>query len=189
MEKGLQGWFHSVARLKNKPEIVFMGDSLTNEANFQKAFSEKEILHVSVPGFSVKDLHSLVEVVFAASPEKVFIMGGINGLKTHNTKSTAETFSQLTDKIRELIPETEIYIQSILPVSENREEYACPNTAIDEYNLYLKKLADEKGYTYIDINSSFKNERGKLREEYSRDGIHLRSEAYRVWEEILKEYV
>jgi lysophospholipase L1-like esterase len=189
MSKEIGAWEQSIVRLKFKPEIVFMGDSITCESNFQKMFPEKDIMNIAVVGYSVRDMLSLVNAVWAASPKKVFIMGGINGLKTHNTTSTAETFRELTDKIRELIPNAEIYIESVLPVSESKEDYACPNTAIDEYNLYLKAIAEEKGYIYIDVNSSFKDERGKLKEEYSRDGIHLKPEAYKVWEEAIKEYI
>ena len=170
-------------------DIVFMGDSITHESNFAEAFSNGNIKKVAVVGYSITDMtRDLVPQLKNLKPIKVFVMGGINGLKPDNIESSLEKYKELTLKIKETCPRAAVYVQSVLPIAAENEK-DCPNWAIDEFNDGLKKLSDEEGYHYIDINSLLKDENGVLADEYSRDGVHLNPAAYDVWKEILKEYI
>lgn len=81
---------------------------------------------------------------------------------------------------------TKIYVQSILPVREPSE---VDNEKIIEANDILRELALEHDCVFIDLHSAFVDSDGKLIEEYSKDGVHLKEEAYEVWVEAIREYI
>ena len=79
-----------------------------------------------------------------------------------------------------------MYIQSILPV---REPSDVSNEKVLEANKIIKLIAEENCCTYIDLHKEFIDENGMLKEEYSRDGVHLKPAGYDKWVSILKEYI
>ena len=63
------------------------------------------------------------------------------------------------------------------------------NDIILQYNQELEKLADEKGWGFVDISQPLADENGDLAVEYcSDDFAHQRPEAYDVWVSVLRDY-
>ncbi len=51
-------------------------------------------------------------------------------------------------------------------------------------------LASQENVTYIDLYSHFVEPvTGKMRTEYSNDGLHLLGKGYKLWVEIIRPYV
>lgn len=68
-------------------DVVFYGNSITCGSSFQDYFPEVSICNLGYPGDNLDGLTSRSYMIATVKPEKVFVMGGINGhlLKAKNT--------------------------------------------------------------------------------------------------------
>ena len=56
-----------------------------------------------------------------------------------------------------------------------------------ELNEHYKALCDEGLAVWVDLRPLLHNEKGEVREELTKDGIHIHPEAYRIWVDHLKK--
>lgn len=129
-----------------------------------------------------------VEMLAAVKPEKVFICGGINSLTDRNMSVVVEQYKNLLNKCFEAVSGAEVYVQSVLPISEAEEKKCVDNTTIAKFNNELKKLAVETGATYVDVNSLYVLN-GAINPDLTKDGIHLKPEAYDRWYDAIRGYI
>ena len=93
--------------------------------------------------------------------------------------------------IQENSPKTKIYVQSVLPVNEdipNRLGHA-DNEDVIRLNTELKKLCLHYGIKFIDLFPLFKNEKNKLKEQFTFDGLHPNGKGYLVWKSAIEKYL
>ena len=71
-------------------------------------------------------------------------------------------------------PDSIVIIEAILPVAGFYETQpdGISNQKIDELNAGLYQLAQDKGVYYLAVDEAMKGEDGKLRMEYTTDGLH-----------------
>lgn len=115
---------------------------------------------------------------------KVFIMFGDNECGWPNTSVFISKYANIIDAVRERVPEAEIYIQSVLPISraaDARNEYGCNMQAINKINDALKQLAADEGVHYINPAAAMTDSEGFLPDEASSDGVHLKKKYCRIW--------
>jgi len=186
--QAVSSWTHTLEKMDYDSEIVFFGDSITEGSDFREYFPDRRIVNLGYSGDMLTGMIDRVPMVRAVSPEKVFLLGGINGLHDTNVEECAANYAVLLDKLREAVPEAEIYAQSVLPMSAEKEEEFCHNTAIQELNEQIKALAGERGMIYVDLYSLYEAD-GVMNPELTTDGVHLRPEAYERWAEAIREYV
>lgn len=60
-----EAWDNSLIQLSQKPDIVFIGDSLTYHCDFQSYFPDQFILNLGVRGNSIEDVLNRCEVLDA----------------------------------------------------------------------------------------------------------------------------
>ena len=61
------------------------------------------------------------------------------------------------------------------------------NEKIAAANAEVKKLAERHGQRYIDISANLKDVRGRLKAEYTIEGMHIKEEGYRaIYDDIMK---
>ena len=63
------------------------------------------------------------------------------------------------------------------------------NEKIAAANAEVKKLAERHGQRYIDINRNLKDDRGRLKAEYTIEGLHINEAGYRAIYDDLMRYV
>ena len=177
-------WNNCISKLDMEVDVVFFGDSETAGGDFQKAFPDVKSINLGYVGEDVKGMLRRVDAIKAVKPKKVFLMAGINGLQQQTMEEFEYWYVALVDAIRESVPEAELYIESILPVT-SYSDY-CDNEKIREANAILQRMAEEKGLTYLDIYSQYAVNRA-LPDEMSYDGLHLTQDAYLIWYECIKE--
>lgn len=177
----------------NKKYVVLLGDSLTEGFDVNKYFEGKPVLNRGIISDTigvVKNDHRgllkrLDSSCYNCQPSHIFILIGVNDI--NDGVPIAELiigYKQLVEEIKLGCPGTKIFIQSALPA---RDKYAKLNEKILEYNGKLKNLAEKLNVAYVDLHSLMKDEKGELKAEFTRDGIHLKDPAYQVWKkEILK---
>lgn len=172
-----------------KDEILFLGDSITDNAEWVELFGNNaRIKNRGIGGDDTKGVLERLGEITESKPDKVFIMIGTNDLAYGVSKEqVVENYREILQAILDDSPETKIYVQSILPVDEALH-YTRPNTDIDFINKQLEKMSEDLGLVYIDLASDFKKD-GKLNPQYSIDGLHLNGEGYEIWKEKIDHYV
>ena len=182
----VESWNNCVMKLDMEADVVFFGDSETAGGDFQKAFPDMKSINLGYIGEDVKGMLRRVDAIAAVHPKKVFVMAGINGLQQQTKEEFEYWYAALVDAIRKVVPEAELYIESILPVT-NYSDY-CDNAKIQEANCVLQRMAAERNIPYIDVYSAYALD-GALPDAMSYDGLHLYDEAYKIWYESIKEFV
>lgn len=168
--------------------ICFFGDSLTYGIDFTSHYPDKTFTNLGVVGDSIGGLTDRVYQVQQCNPEKIFLLVGINCVRSNNVESEYNKYVTLVDTIRSACPNARLYIQSVLPISARQEYEVCPNSTIVYFNSKLQALAQEKGLMYIDLYSQFVYN-GVMNPDYTSDGIHLTSSGYDVWELMIRPYI
>jgi lysophospholipase L1-like esterase len=164
------------------PAIVFIGDSLTEGSRFAEAFAGRVVLNRGINSDRLEwerdrgIVHRLDAEVFASKPTHIFLMAGINDLgeAPGDVDTPAANYARVVSGLRERYSGVPVFVQSLLPA---RGIYRHLNDSIVKLNEKLRSLA-----TYVDLHRLFVDEKGELRAEYSRDGLHLTKKGYDVWE-------
>lgn len=181
---------------KNFPEVVFMGNSITdNWAYFHpNFFSEHNFCGRGIGGqTSSQMLVRFVCDVIDLQPKAVVIMTGTNDV-AHN-----EYWVSPDDVIKNIVAMCQLaqangivpIISSIPPCSEFpwRKEIVNPGQTIVEINQRLKSYAETTGLVYVDYHSAFADEHLGFPESLSSDGCHPDPETYFTMEEMVLEAI
>jgi len=185
----VMGWNNTLEKLDYDSDIVFFGDSIIANSDFREYFPNKEIVTLGYPGDTLLGMEDRVEGVIALLPEQIFVMGGVNGLKSYTIQVGLDRYDTLLSMIKDGLPSVDIYVLSVLPVSAEKEKDVCDNEVIDKFNKDLKILAEKYNCTYVDLNSLYKDENGKMKEDFTIDGVHLRLESYDIWADEIRQYI
>ena len=126
-------YFKRIKEFKDKPigtnKIVFLGNSITKGGgDWGKRFNAKNIVNRGISGDYTDGVLNRIEEIIHYQPIGVFLMIGVNEFWSDNhdrpyitPKHVAENILKICRKIKEKSPETEIIIQTILPV--NNQQY------------------------------------------------------------------
>lgn len=184
----LQGWENSLDQLRYDADIAFFGDSITYGGDLQKYFPDSKIINLGIPGDTLFKMAGRAEMLGSVSPEKIFIMGGINSLTDKNSDACFARYRSMIADIRDMLPDSQLYIESILPVSEKMEKVCASNASIRAFNERLRQLAEEEQITYVNLYPLYESN-GYMDPQYSGDGVHLYADAYDSWAEAIRQYV
>lgn len=174
-------WEACLKKMDIDVDVCFFGDSLTCGGMFEEELQGVKSCNLGYVGDTVRNMRNRVGMINAVHPEKIFIMGGINDLNQgYSPQEVINDYEQLIDKIRSSNKNLNIYIESILPVNSGMKKLTVTNQQIDEMNNLLSEYAKENNIPYIDLHSLY-CENGELPEKLSKDGVHLKEEAYEIW--------
>ncbi|MCH1941108.1 GDSL-type esterase/lipase family protein [Holdemania massiliensis] len=160
-------------------DIVFFGDSITYLGDWGKYYEDLNVCNLSVSGDTIINATYRATMVEKLNPKKIFIMIGVNNLDEVNE------YSELLAPFL-AIPDVEIYVQSILPV---RSPSKISNQKIENANIIIQGISEEYGCIYINLHNAFSDINGELRQEFSKDGIHINEKGYELWTTLINEYV
>lgn len=184
----IQGWTNTLKKLGYDADVVFFGNSITRGGNYQDYFPTKKTCNLGYPGDNMDGMILRVGQIKAVTPEKVFVMAGINGLQ-HQTESVfEEKYQRMVDSIISAVPAAEIYLQSILPVNHSMTNAYTSSKRIRQANEQIKQIASRSGCVYVDLYSLYEKD-GEMPKEFTRDGVHLFPEAYERWIEEIRKYI
>ena len=120
-------------------------------------------------------------------------MIGINDLADGKIeREIVYNIEQIVKIIHKKTPETEIFLQSLLPVNKDYpffENHINKTEEIIRINRALKNFSDTNKITYIDLYSLFVTKDQKLDPDYTNDGLHLTGAGYLVWKSAVEKYI
>ena len=174
-----------------KGQVVFTGSSLMEMFPINKLLEEHHdstvIYNRAVGGFITDELLKVIDVCAVdLMPSKVFINIGTNDLSWSSIpiSQVIDNYSKILDEI-EKVPDVKIYLMAYYPV--NYEAAAPEMKECLKIRTNEKKLAERHGQRYIDISRNLKDDRGRLKAEYTIEGMHIKEEGYRaIYDDIMK---
>lgn len=174
-------------------DIVMLGNSLTNGCEWHELLDMPNVKNRGISSDVIQGVSDRLPSLIKGHPAKIFLLIGVNDV-SHNlgVDSIVEAYGKLIDKIRMELPDTKLYVQSMLPVNISFGKYlgmADKGQQIEEINERIKLTAREKGFTWVDLYDIMADEEGHLRREYTNDGLHLLAPGYLAWAEAIMPYI
>lgn len=174
-------------------DVVMLGNSLTeNGGDWGKRLGKKHVVNRGIIGDEVMGVYERLHQILPGHPKKLFLMIGINDVSHNLTADSIAGMIRLTvERIQRESPETELHLQSLLPINESFGRYKLLTGKTDlvpEINTRLKALAQEKKIDFIDLFPLFaEGNTNVLRKDLTTDGLHLNEEGYKIWTKALKK--
>jgi lysophospholipase L1-like esterase len=169
--------------------VLFLGDSLTEGACWDEFFQDLRILNRGIGGDTTEGVLGRLDEVIRHKPVKIFLCIGTNDIAFGTPIPQIVTnYRTILETLRAELPETRVYVQSLLPVGRN-VPFGHTNNKIIPLNEELIKLCREMNLPYIDLHKYFTDDQGFLKEELSNDKLHLLGEGYLIWKDIIHDTV
>lgn len=172
-------------------DCLFIGDSRTEGMRLYSGVAADYFSNVGMSIYSIANakanINGLGEVDFDTLMAKkqykrIFVMLGINEIGSPIT-SLVPKYKALIEKIKVAQPNATIFIEANLHVTNafTQKSPHINNTAINNYNAELAKLADNSRVFYLDANFLFDDATGQLSTDKSSDGVHYYPKEYKPW--------
>ena len=188
-----------------KGETLFTGSSLMEGFPITE-YCLNEGLPVAynrgIGGYTTDEFLAAIDtVLLEPKPKKLFINIGTNDIAYRPDGEDwydhlSGNYRTICEIIREKLPDTAVYMMAYYPVNwdapmakENGGLGARTNENVSKANRMVENLALEFGFSYIDVNDGLRDEKGNLKIEHTRDGIHFDSAAYRTVFDRLRKYL
>ena len=174
-------------------DIVFIGNSITNGAEWNELFPRKRVKNRGISGDTSEGVYDRLDPVVKGKPAKIFILIGINDISRDvKVEDIVLNMKRIVKEIQNESPKTKIYIQSILPVNPDFgmfKDHQKPQL-IKEINQQYQNIAKEYNVNYINLYPHFLEEgTDRMNEKYTNEGLHLLGEGYLLWSKIIKPYL
>jgi lysophospholipase L1-like esterase len=188
-------YHHRKSQLERLPihtsDIVFLGDSLTDEGEWAELLSHPLIKNRGISSDTTIGVLDRLSDIITPQPRKLFLMIGVNDLSNLGRSSTeiTQTYREILTRIQHLSPQTTVFIQSVLPIKRELFLGFTTNNDIRALNTQLQHLATEFAYPYIDLHTHFLDAHHQLDTKYTLDGIHLNGIAYQQWQTLIADHV
>lgn len=189
-------------------DAAFLGDSLTagfceNEYDIDvggalicgyEGVSPNTIVNRTTANNPDRGEEVAMDVLTAAQPAKLYILIGTNALvQTGNDESFLNYYARMLDELQAALPNTALYVQSILTATQETVNDDAPGLAPDRLasiNASIQGLCAERGCYFLDLNAEFSDESGYLLTDYAQpDGVHLTVSGYNKWVSYLCTHV
>lgn len=189
-----------------KGEILFTGSSLMEQFPINELLMTNGMTQIiynrGIGGFTTTDmLNYMEEMVFATEPSRIFINIGTNdiGAPDYQLHMLMERYEKIISLIQKRLPQAEINMMAYYPVNEiarlsegewvGRLFLTRTNENIGRANEAVKQLAQKKGCRFLDVNRGLTDEHGRLKKEFTIEGIHMYANGYQVVLDNLKPYL
>lgn len=168
----------------SRDDIVFVGDAITSEGKWDELFPGLPVKNRAIDGDTSEDVALRIGQIAAAKPAKMFLMiGGGDAEAEKSTEDTRASVDAILTRLETDSPDTEIFVESILP----RSVEAWP--AIAKRNAAIRQVAEAHGATFIDLTPIFAAENDAIRDEFSNDNTHLLAAGYLAWRDAIAGHV
>ncbi|MEO8172722.1 MAG: GDSL-type esterase/lipase family protein [Sediminibacterium sp.] len=183
------GQFYSYAH--SAKDIVFLGNSITANVEWRELLGMENIKNRGISGDITFGILERLNEVINGKPAKVFILIGINDISRNVPDDRIlDNYRKIITRIKAGSPTTKIYFNTLMPVNNEFTQFKNHYNK-DEHiafiNTSLKKIAEETKITLIDLHEIFLDANGKLDKKYTIDGLHINSEGYKVWANMLNK--
>jgi lysophospholipase L1-like esterase len=170
------------------PRVVFLGDAITDDWRLNEYFPDRDFINRGISDqISSQLLVRLKSDVIDLHPEAVVIEAGTADLARGIPLTTIENnylmMADLAGQYR-----IKVIFASVLPVSDyHKDENAAyertkerPPVLINALNEWIDRFCAQRGYTFLDFSAALSDNFGRLKPDFSDDGVHPNSKGYRI---------
>ena len=148
-------------------------------------FPNLSVKNKGVSGNTSKDILDRITPIAEAKPRKIFLDVGINDILRNAPLDTLfMNYKSIIQTIKSISPNTEIFIQSLLPVGE---KYQTFRPVIHAFNDTLQVFSKNNSITFINLFPHFYKD--GLNPYYSTDDLHINQSGYEVWKNRIDMFV
>ena len=164
--------------------IVFVGNSITNMQPWAELFNSPNVVNRGNSGGFSWEILANVQSFITCRPAKVFIMIGTNDMNVagYTPEATVANVRQAVKHIKKESPNTEVYIESVMPSTNGSRTVAKGQ----ELNAQLKAMATEMGATFVDYFDALM---GCTNQTQSYDNLHPHVAGVKAWTDAVASYV
>jgi acyl-CoA thioesterase I len=170
---------------EGQPRVVMFGASAVEYWDFTRDFPHAQMLNRGIGGETTRQMRlRFVQDVVALKPTGVIIfLGSGNDFWPENRMSVVDTKSYLA-RIARLAKGSGIHlaIASLIPASDHlpKKDFirSHPLAVVQELNRWIEGLCREKGYVFMDFYHPVAGPDGKLRRDFTDDGLHCNAAGY-----------
>ncbi len=184
----VDGWTNSLEKLNLEVDVAFFGNSITRMSPFDEYFKNISICNLGYAGDNLDGMLHRVKMLKAVHPKKIFVMGGINGLKDISEQDFRLKYEKLLSNMKDSLPDAEIFVQSMLPVNHKVYHLYGDNQKISTFNEIIRDIAFHQSLPYIDLYSLYL-QNGELPSDLTMDGIHLYPQSYQLWAKAISPFL
>jgi lysophospholipase L1-like esterase len=158
------------------PDIIMLGDSLTEWGNWHELMPEHRVINRGVAGDTSAGVLARLDEVIQRRPKVVFLLVGTNdvGLQVP-PEVLLGNLQAIVTRLREA---------AIIPIAQSilfRGGWLqADNATIAGVNAAWAAFCSAQGVRYLDLNARMAVD-GRLPAAMTDDGVHLTAAAYRVW--------
>jgi lysophospholipase L1-like esterase len=188
------GRYHDANRTVTRPDVVFMGDSITDfwpQPRFGAFFPGKNYLGRGISAQTTPQM--LIRMrpdVIALKPKVVVILAGTNDIAGNTGPMTDEQIEGNLASMAELASANgiKVVLSSITPVSNYHmaNPNAAPQTTlrplarVHAVNDWMRDYAAAHKHVYLDYFSAMIDDKGLLRTDLSADDLHPTAAGYAI---------
>ena len=181
----------------HKAHIVFLGDSLTEMYKVHDYFHNHYIYNRGISADTTDGVLKRLEGnVIVLEPKKIFVQIGTNDFQKRKSPNyILHNITKILKTLKEKLPESKLYCLSLYPVNYFAVLvsflFTSPrkNKTIIYINNKLKDFCEQENITFIDVYPHLIDKKGRLKKEYTIEGLHINEEGYSAITKILMEYV
>lgn len=135
-------------------DTVFLGDSLTEFGEWSELFPNSSVRNRGIDGDQTAGVLTRLHQIIQGTPRQVFLLIGTNDLTGGvPEKQIVRNVTTIVERIRIESPHTEIFVQSVLPRSE---DYTAQ---VDSLNAAIRDAVVDQA-RWIDLYPLFLDEEG-----------------------------
>ena len=159
-------------------DTVIMGDSRAVGFSYYGFVDENRVLASS--GATIRNIEEYKDQLVNLNPSSIIFCYGLNDISIglwDNVDDYIAEQDQIIADLQEVLPDTIIYVNSIIPATDPAFERSSKWEAIPDWNDSIREHCEENAIPYIDITDTV-SEHSDL---YDIDGIHMQKAFYEYW--------
>ena len=188
--------YRQLNRLAKKGQVVFTGSSLMEQFPLNEMLQGEalpyRVYNRGMSGFVAPQLLQVLDVcVYELAPAHVFLNIGTNDMSRPDYRQEAllACYRRILEEILSHVPGVKLHLLAYYPVNpdlEGQEGWAAEalrhrtNQVLREANRGVEALAREMGAEYLDLNAPLLDGQGRLKAQYTKEGIHLYPAGYQA---------
>ncbi len=193
--------YRRLNRFAKPHQVVFTGSSLMEQFPLNELIQREGlpflVYNRGIGGFVTQQLLEVLDVcVLDLRPAHVFINIGTNDMNgpDFSLSDIMGRYEAILQKIKEALPETKLHLLAYYPVNAEVGKDGPmaealrfrTKEALLKANEAVQELAEKVGADFYDLNAPLKDAEGRLKAEYTVEGMHMYADGYKaVLEELL----
>jgi lysophospholipase L1-like esterase len=166
--------------------VVFMGDSITDGWRLAEYFPGKPYVNRGIGGQTTPQMVvRMFEDVINLKPAAMIVLAGTNDIARNTGPETIEMVEENFMAMTELAQAhgIKVILCALTPVSDygpRRMTEGRPPSDILKLNAWIKEYAAKSHAVYADYFAALADDKGMLKEGFSKDGLHPNDKGYEL---------